>query len=169
MKRSHYLLNCTLSILTIIGCGCGSVKSDYSYQKGKDAFWNGNYEEAIVNLNEAIEFDPTCARNHEQLALTYEKIGNLPQAWEHARKAYSLDRRAASSRELFMKIYAQLSKQNKFETRKPQAKDLIEMLGLADTYLHDDKGNLKALYYGPLCLHIDDGKLKSYEWLNPSR
>jgi tetratricopeptide (TPR) repeat protein len=152
-------------ILAILGCGCGSVKSDYSYQKGKEAFWNGSYDEAIVNLNQAIEYDPTCSRNHQQLALTYEKIGDISQAWEHARTAYSLDRHSQNAKDIFVRVYSELSKQNRFDARKPSAKSLIDILGVADTYLHDDKGNLKALYYGPLCLNIADGKLKSYEWL----
>jgi tetratricopeptide (TPR) repeat protein len=154
-----------LPILMLLSCGCGAVRSDYSYQKGKEAFWNGAYEEAIANLNRAIQHDPTSSRNYQQLALTYEKLGDLHRAWEHARSAYALARTSDQSRHLFVHIYSELSKQNHFDLGRPSAQAVVEMLGVADTYLHDDKGDLKALYYGPLCLHIVDGKLGSSEWL----
>lgn len=160
MKKSLFPL-----FLAAIACGCGSVKSDYSYQKGQEAFWNGSYEEAITYFNDAVESSPASARNHEQLAVTYEKTGNFMKAWEHARTAYSLDGHSQNVRNFIMKIYSEYAKTSHFEKKHPEAKTIIETLGIADTYLHDDKGNLKALYYGPLCLHIADGKLKSSEWL----
>ncbi|MBS3904399.1 MAG: tetratricopeptide repeat protein [Simkania sp.] len=156
--------------ITALSFGCSSVKSDFSYQKGKDSFWNGHYDEAITHLKKAAELDPTSARTHQQLALTYERMGKLPEAWEHARIAYSLGAHSQSSFDIFTRIFRSLSAQHKFEgVRKPTAIDIVKTLGVADKYLHNDHGDLKALYYGPVCLHIDQGTLTSTEWVNAAR
>ncbi len=157
-------------LLVSVAFGCSSVKSDLSFQKGKDCFWNGRYEEALVHLNKAVNLDPSSSRSHQQLAITYERLGNLTQAWEHARKAFSLNSQSPAAFDIFSNIFKTVFKHHHLNgPRKPNAKLLIETLGVADKYLHNDKGDLKALYYGPICLHIEDGKLSSTEWLNPIR
>lgn len=157
-------------IAVTLGFGCSAVKSDISYQKGKDCFWSGQYDEALSHLNKASELEPTSARIQQQLAMTYDRIGKVGDAWEHARKAYSLDPQSQASFEVFAKVFRTLAAQNKFEShRKPDAANVIEMLGIADKYLHNEQGDLKALYYGPVCLHIDQGKLSSTEWISNLR
>ncbi len=159
MKKTVYLALATLAF------GCSSVKSDFSYQRGKDRFWQGQYNEAIVELHQAIELDPSSSRNHQLLAVTYERLGKLPKAWEHARRAYALDRRSKPAYDIFSTVFKELAEQLGIEKRRPSAKSITDTLGTADKYLHDEKGELRALYYGPICLHIEDEVVVSTEWL----
>lgn len=158
----HYIFF-TASLFCV---GCSSIKSDLSYQKGKDCFWNGQYHEALAHLHRAIELDPHSASGHRQLALTYERMNNLPLAWEHARIAYSIDKFSQINLDVLARIFRSVAKKNHFdEPRKPEAAIVVDVLGTADKYLHSDRGDLKALYYGPICLHIEQGRLSSTEWL----
>lgn len=157
----------TLLSLAILCTSCSSIKSDLSFHKGKQCFWNGEYDEALTHLNSAIELNPTSSPSHRQLALTYERLKNLPLAWEHVRIAYSIDKKAQINLDVFSRIFRALAKQHRFDApRKPDAGTIVEALGVADKYLHNDQGELKALYYGPICLHIEHGKLSSTEWLS---
>src|SRR5690349_13437881 len=124
---------------TIGAFGCSSVKSDMSFQKGKDCFWNGRYEEAIVHLNKAIHLDPSSSRSHQQLAITYERLGKIPEAWEHAHKAFLLSSQSSPAYTLFANVFKTVCKFYHLDgPRKPDAKTIIETLGVADKYLHNE-------------------------------
>lgn len=144
--------------------GCASVKSDISYRKGTDKLWEGDIDQAIVFLQEAIELDPTVARNHYHMALAYQKLGNTRQAWTHIRHAYVLDTTSHQQLQVFMRVYQQLSEQHHLERKHPSAAEVVELLGVGDKYLHDERGDLKAIYYGPLCLRFDQGNLAASDW-----
>jgi len=50
----------------------------------------GNYEQAISDLNKAIEINPELAEAYNNRALIYYKQGNYNKAWEDVHKAESL-------------------------------------------------------------------------------
>ncbi len=164
-------MNTTNCLSALFGCatllflqGCSSVKSDISFRKGADKLWNGEPSQAIVYLQQAAELDPKAARNHYHLALAYQRLGQIAEAWEHIRHAYSLDAKSETQLRVFTHIYDELAKEHQFERSHPTHSTVVDLLGVGDKYLHDDDGELRAIYYGPLCLHFADGKLASSEW-----
>lgn len=154
----------TLLTATVFLPSCASVKSDISYRKGTDKLWEGEVDQAIAYLREAVEFDPTVARNHYHLAVAYQRQGNMTMAWEHIRHAYALDTNSQAQLQVFTRIYNELSDKNRLEKGRPNAARVVEVLGVGDKYLHDEQGELQAIYYGPLCLRFDNGRLATSEW-----
>ena len=157
----------TLFAAALLLQGCASVKSDISYTKGMDKLYEGDIDQAIVHLRQAVELDPTVARNHHQLALAYQRLGDLPKAWQEARHAYAIDSRSPTHLQVFTRLYNQISEKHLIERKHPSAAEVIDYLGVADKYIHDENGDLKAVYYGPLCLRFDQGRLSTSEWYTP--
>jgi tetratricopeptide (TPR) repeat protein len=158
------ILLCTLLTAVLLLQGCSSVKSDISYRKGTEKLWNGEAEQAVAYLNEAIKLDPKSARNHYHLAIAYQRLGHITQAWEHIRHAYLLDSKSQPQMQVFTRVYEQLAQQHRLEKSHPSASSVVDILGVGDKYLHDEQGELQAIYYGPLCLHFEHGHLASSEW-----
>jgi len=157
----------TLATFVITGLafqGCNSVKSDMSYRKGTEMLWDGETEKAIGYLREAVELDPTTARNHYHLSLAYHRLGDVNKSWEHIRHAYSLDPNSHMQLQFFMRLYTELSTRNRLEKRHPSASEVVNIFGVGDKYLHDERGELQAIYYGPLCLRFEQGSLASSDW-----
>lgn len=159
----------TLSLVTFLTAtvllpSCASVKSDISYRKGTDKLWEGDVDQAIAYLREAVEFDPTAARNHYHLAMAYQRKGDIPRAWEQIRHAYALDTESTAQLQVFTRLYNQLSDQHRLEKGHPVPAKVVEVLGVGDKYLHDEQGQLQAIYYGPLCLRFEQGRLSASEW-----
>ncbi len=158
---------CALLAATLLLQSCASVKSDISYSKGMDKLGDGDVNQAITYLRQAVELDPTIPRNHYQLALAYQRLGDMSKAWQQIRNAYALDTTSPKQLQVFTRLYAQLAEQHRLEKTHPNAAEVIEVLGVADKYLHNENGELKAVYYGPLCLRFDEGHLAASEWYSP--
>ncbi len=78
--------------MIFMGIGCAGMEAQkkfdaglQSYQKTKD------YDQAIKELNEAIQLDPKNAPAHNLLGWSYVKKGNLDLAYPHFKKAVELD------------------------------------------------------------------------------
>lgn len=148
---------------------CASVKSDISYHKGTEKLWEGDIENAIAYLQDAIELNPTVARNHYHLAIAYQRLNDINQAWKHIRNAYLLDTKSNAQLQVFTRIYNQLSDQHQLTKKRLDAAEVVNILGVGDKYLHDDNGVLQAIYYGPVCLRFEHNHLTGSEWyLNDS-
>jgi len=69
-----------LSILSALECRVQSVQSEKHYKNGSTLVVDGEHEEAIVELNKAIELDPEYADAYYYRELAYDKSGEVAKA-----------------------------------------------------------------------------------------
>ena len=70
---------------------CATVTSSLHYTRGTDALEQGDFETAIIELEEAVHLDPSLSRNHGNLAYAYLETGRIQDAWVRGRNAVILD------------------------------------------------------------------------------
>ena len=84
MKRCLSLALCLVLALGIIGCGGGGTSSAGTWREKYDLgvryLSEGNYQEAILAFEAAIQIDPKQADAYLSLAQAYEAMGNAEQA-----------------------------------------------------------------------------------------
>ncbi len=79
-----------LSMLPALGCQVQSVQSEKHYKNGTVLVIDGEYEEAIVELNKAIELDPEYADAYYYRGLAYDKSGEVAKAISDYEKCIEL-------------------------------------------------------------------------------
>ncbi len=109
MKRiGLFLLLATL----VIGCAGGGTKitddsrnlskrqqaSEINAQLGSDYFRQGNWQEAKLKLDRALEEDSHNVQAHMVAGLLYDRLGELDKAESHLERAVSLDEKNPETR-----------------------------------------------------------------------
>src|SRR5918998_4806513 len=84
------------SSLPLQGCSKFSpeAKKETHRQRGLAYFEKGQFQEALIELKNLIQIDPKDADGHYRLALTYIKLGGLPNlqaAYGELSKTVELD------------------------------------------------------------------------------
>jgi tetratricopeptide (TPR) repeat protein len=83
--KKHVVL-CTLSLfllfstLPVLGCQAKSIKAETHHKNGLALAIDGKYEEAIIELNKAIELDPEYAAAYYDRGIAYDKGGEVAKA-----------------------------------------------------------------------------------------
>jgi type IV pilus assembly protein PilF len=86
------------ALALVAGCFGGGSNSrrspkeaaEFNMQLGVSYFRQGDLRQAQAKLEKAISQDPGLATAHSALALVYERLGDLPGAEQHYRRAASL-------------------------------------------------------------------------------
>lgn len=69
-----------LSMLPALGCQITSLPSEKHYKNGTALVIDGEHEEAIVELDKAIELDPEYADAYYNRGLAYNNSGEIAKA-----------------------------------------------------------------------------------------
>ncbi|GHV09170.1 hypothetical protein AGMMS50229_18820 [Campylobacterota bacterium] len=71
--------------------GGNNAAFEATYKRGKDAFDQGNYEEAIALFTQAIEIDPNNADAYLFRGISYGALGDHPKAIADYTRAIEID------------------------------------------------------------------------------
>lgn len=157
-NMSTHLLAISLFILS----GCSTIVSSYHYTTGTQHLDCGNYHEAISELEQAVELDPTMARNHTNLSYAYSKINNEEKAWYHNRQAtrcpYS-DGLCVLQFRLY--YYQKMIVDKGFDKPGTPWEEISNNLGEPDEYQVNENGEIISCYYGICKMTFSNGLLTS--------
>ena len=93
--KKHVVL-CIISLLLLLsmllapGCQAKSIQSETHHKNGLALIMDGEYEEAIVELNKAIELDPEYADAYYNRGIAYDKSGEVAKAISDYEKCIEL-------------------------------------------------------------------------------
>ena len=120
-----------------------SMEAYQYYLKGRDAYEGENFQEfqeAIQNLNQAIEIDPEFASAYLKLGEAYNDIGNGAASNDAIKKASSLSSKVTEKE----RLYIQAMVEAKF---LGEAKDSEKQLGLIQQLAEKYPKDKRAYYY----------------------
>ena len=72
-----------LVVFISLGCllsGCGETETDKHFRQRYEYYWQGEYEQAISELQKVIEIDPNYLDAHVGLGLVYRQQSKLDDA-----------------------------------------------------------------------------------------
>lgn len=88
-KKSIGIILAAVLFLSSIACKSTAVRWQEQYDLGVRYLSDGEYEEAIIAFNAAIEIDPMQADAYEKLADAYLALGDLDSALQTLRDGYA--------------------------------------------------------------------------------
>ena len=94
MPYSRRCLRASLTLLALFalaGCSNPNVRKDKYLKSGKDYIAHGRYEEAVVQLRNAIDVDPKFAAAHLELARAYLNLNSRREAFRELQQVLVLD------------------------------------------------------------------------------
>jgi len=77
-------------MLPVLGCQVTSIQSETHHKNGLALVLDGEYEEAIVELNKAIELNPEYADAYYNRGIAFDKSGEVAQAISDYEKCIEL-------------------------------------------------------------------------------
>lgn len=92
-----------LSVLLL--SSCSTVMSSSHYTKGTEYLNCGNYFDAIIELEQAVELDPSMGRTHSNLAYAYMQMGDMNKCWYHSRQAVLCPNKDEKGMSNFVQLY----------------------------------------------------------------
>lgn len=92
MKTKILTVVLLLAVLLLSGSACGvGLSAEQHYNAGVDLYYQGQFDEAIVEFNESIELDPEMAEAYCNRGAAYIQLGNYERAIEDLDEAIRLD------------------------------------------------------------------------------
>ena len=82
MKKNAYWTVVVMLLLTLLGCKSTAARWQEQYDLGVRYLSNGEYEEAVIAFNAAIEIDPMQADAYLNLANAYIGMNDFDAARE---------------------------------------------------------------------------------------
>lgn len=76
MRKIHILPILVFAILMLI-CGCSSIQSQYGNTSGVQLFAEGNYAEALVRFQSAIDSNPNDADSYYNIAAVHHHLARI--------------------------------------------------------------------------------------------
>ena len=90
MKKNAYWTVVVMLLLTLLGCKSTAARWQEQYDLGVRYLSNGEYEEAVIAFNAAIEIDPMQADAYLNLANAYIGMNDFDAAREILERGYEL-------------------------------------------------------------------------------
>jgi len=143
----------------LLWTGCSTVQSSLNYTAGTEALQSGNYDEAIVQLEKAVELDPALARNQNNLAAAYLAKGYIAEGWPHVRKAVILAPRDKAALGNFSSYFKTMIDRGLVKKGLTQAA-ITKNLGKPDGTLERDNETLWQ--YGAVALYFEGGRMTGF-------
>lgn len=140
---------------------CSTVSSSYHYTLGTEAAQQGDYQGALVHLQQAVDLDPTIARNHNNLACVYLDLGEPEKAWQPACNAVwtladAEDTRAF--RQNFVNIWNRMREQHQIK-KGLTVDEVMQRLGQPNSINSLQNHNGWVLTYGLVMLRFENNVL----------
>lgn len=152
-----------ITLVLVVLAGRATVSSSLNYTAGTEALEKGDFETAVVHLEEAVRLDPSLSRNHNNLAYAYYETGRLQEAWDHGRKAVLLDPDNEYARANSRRIFAAMW--NEVGLKAGASEDAVRLkLGTPDG-TNDSRDEVCGCIwwqYGFTALSIVDGEVTGY-------
>jgi len=153
-------LNSQMSYETIVARLNPEVSSEFQrhYEAGATAADAGDFEDAIAELETALEIHPDLSSlAWHKLAYCYQNVGRRADAWIAIRKAIILNPGDPQRQRAFNTIWNSMKLEVTLGTSE---KDVRRLLGTPDIE-YSGKGASLWLVYGVVTLEFKNGKLKA--------
>lgn len=147
-----------LLILTLT-TGCATISSSFYFTKGSQFLQQGDYERAIVELEKAVEEDPSMARNHTNLAAAYFANGDLQKAWYQSRQAVRAPYQDGISQLQFKGYYKSFIVDQGLNKKGVSFEEVSAKLGLPDELTKNEAKSTIFCVYGTCRMSFIDGLL----------
>lgn len=153
----------TLTVLLLLGFQPAadaqqSIRSSIEYTKGTQAMERGDYEQAAMELAEAVRLDPLLSRNQTNYAAALFELGRYADGWPHARKGVLLDPTNVQAQNNSRRYIKQLLADAGLNTGAP-LEQIVEVLGEPDGVRQ--QGECLFYRYGISALCFQNGIFKS--------
>ena len=147
-------------VVLLLLAGCATVSSSLNYTEGTDALEKGDFNTAIVHLEEAVRLDPKLSRNHANLAYAYYETGQIEKAWLHGRAAVLLDPSNEAAKANWHRIFGDMWKKSELKTGATEGA-VRAGLGAPDSTNDSRNGVCGCIWwqYGYTALSMVDGKV----------
>jgi tetratricopeptide (TPR) repeat protein len=148
-----------ISSIFLTSCSC--ITSSFHYTKGTQCMERGDYDGAVIELNQAVELDPEFARNHSNLAYAYLQTGRNDKYWYHCRQAVLCPYKDAAGAINFAELCDKLIKKPGLNKPGTSLEEIIDNLGTPDSRTDSANGDETVCTYGTCIMKFKDHKLTS--------
>ncbi len=159
MDRDMKLLKYIQFSFFLILTSCSLVTSSYHYTKGTQHLEQGNYEEAICELQKAVDLEPDFARNHLNLCAAYLNVGDYDKAWFHSRQSRICKYDDGLSEIQFVHLCDRFIHQAELDKPGTSYEKVISILGEPDVTIQPLVSNKKIIIYGTYVMVFENDKL----------
>lgn len=153
-------MNLVKFLLLAVLAGCSMVNSSLHYTKGTECLERGDYETAVVELEQAVELCPDIPRNYFNLRCAYILTGEHFKGWcclEQARLCLDEEVRRNYNSAWSCKKFIKAQEVDKEGT---PLEEVLKKLGTPDSRCDSSEGETICIY-GACVMTFKDAKLTS--------
>lgn len=138
---------------------CSGMSSCIHFCNGTDYLNNGEIPQAIVELEKAVELDPSMGKYHTNLSAAYLADGNLDKCWYHCRQAVLCPHPDDVCLPQFRRFYNIYVKNRGLDKPGTTLEEIYIKLGEPDTIAVDGNQQVVACIYGACIMRFKSGNL----------
>lgn len=157
MKIQTKLLLIATCSCFFIGCAC--VTSSYHYTRGTEALNNGDFPQAISELEQAVQLDPSLARNRTNLAAAYFANNELEKGWYNCRQSVRCPYDDGLCKIQFMALCQKFIVEPGLNVPGTMWEEISAKLGAPDDLVEGENHQIVSCTYGTCEMSFSHGRL----------